>query len=246
MYELAEVRAAIRLVEWSLHPLARPANTPAYRELIARYTSSFAFRDLVHAAAEEWGLQVLDVSSFGIAVAPAETSVFAMTANDYRPSGTADDHLLDGLILIAIQATVYPLAQDLLEDPTVAHHAITAEEVDQTLRSICDHLEQRAQKEPDIPLASVEQRLHAAYLVYKARPQNRTGKNGKPVSSSTIAMIERALKVLQSQGCFLPKRQGKTQSYQPTWRFQIQVQDWSATELYLAIKTILTQPTKEA
>lgn len=245
MYELTDVRAASRLVQWSLRPLARPTNSPAYRELLARYTSSFSFRDLVNGIAEELGLQVLDVGSLGIATTPTEQSIFTFTSNDIQPNGTADDHLLNGLILIAIQATIYPLAQDLADDPTIVREAITAENVDTTLRVLCDRLETQARDQADPTVESVEERLHAAYLVYKARPQTRVAKNGRMTASATLAMIEHMLQLLQSQGFFLLKTRNAVKSYSPTWRFQVQVQNWTATQLYATVKTLLTQETKD-
>src|ERR1019366_9989188 len=120
-----DLYAAGRLIHWALRPTERPTAQSEYRELLARYLENLQFRDIVWAIASGLGLYIINASSLGIVLAPLEGSIFMPKASDYRPSGSAEERLLDGLIHIAIIATIYPRAQDLEEDTVIARLPIT-------------------------------------------------------------------------------------------------------------------------
>src|SRR5260370_35435484 len=84
----------------------------------------------------------------GVVPTPNDDSVFAMTAEDYRRSGGAEDRLIDGFILVAILATFYPRAQDLEEDPLLVRPPVTVEEGERTARMLCERLEEAARTQP--------------------------------------------------------------------------------------------------
>jgi hypothetical protein len=103
-----------RLIQWGLQPLARPAQEPEYHELATMYFDDPAFCTTVQATADGLGLLVLDVSEHCLVLAPREDSAFQFKPADFRPGTTrAEDRLLDGLVQVAIAATVFPRARDL-------------------------------------------------------------------------------------------------------------------------------------
>src|SRR5258708_36922312 len=96
-------------------------------------------------------------------VAPSEDSVFAVAPLNYRPSGSTDERLIDGLIQVAIVATIYPNAQDLEDDATLVRPAIPVDDVEATLQNIYNQLEEPAPRQPDPPLADLEAGHHDAW-----------------------------------------------------------------------------------
>jgi hypothetical protein len=78
------------------------------------YFDDPAFCTTVQATADGLGLLVLDVSEHCLVLAPREDSAFQFKPADFRPGTTrAEDRLLDGLVQVAIAATVFPRARDL-------------------------------------------------------------------------------------------------------------------------------------
>src|ERR1700752_4131394 len=98
-----------RLIQWGLRPKVIPFNEPDYRELIERFIDRPTFRGTVRELAEGLGLSVLQVNDRGIFLGTQQDSVFAQKPSDFRGGrSSADSRLLDGLVQIAIAATIYP------------------------------------------------------------------------------------------------------------------------------------------
>lgn len=116
-----------RLIQWGLRPKANPFNEPEYRELIDCYIDRPTFRALVRELAEGLGLVILTVSERGLFLGTQEQSIFAQRPSDFRSGrATADDRLLDGLVQVAIAATIYPRQRDLDEDALEAKPPISS------------------------------------------------------------------------------------------------------------------------
>lgn len=239
MADLQDLYAAGRLLQWALRPRARPTTDPEYRQLLVRYLDTLAFREIVCTIADGLGLHVVEVSSLGMVLAPTEESVFTMTATDYRASASADDRLLEGLIQVAIATTVFPRAQDLEEDPTIARPSITADEVEATLRDICMHLEEASRGQPDPSIEAETTGLYEAWRVYRDKTSAKTTSGARTSPMTTTRFIERGLEFLQQQGCFLEETRRQRKAYRPTWRYQVMVQEWSATRLYEIVRSLL-------
>jgi len=239
MYNLQDLSAAGCLLQWALRPRARPTTDVEYRQLLERYLDSLPFREIVCAIAEGLGLQVVEVSSLGMVLAATGDSVFTMTATDYRSSTSADDRLLEGLVQIAIAATVFPRAQDLEEDPTIARPAITAEEVEATLRDICARLEETSSGQPDPSLEAQTTGLYEAWRVYHDKASAKTTSGTRASPATTTRFIERGLEFLQHQGCFIEETRRRRRAYRPTWRYQVMVQEWSASRMYEIVRALL-------
>jgi hypothetical protein len=143
MAENNDAFLAGRLIQWGLAPRARPAQEAEYQRLVERYMDREAFRGLVREVSLGLGLLILDVGEHGLILAPAEESLFAFRPAQFRPtSASTDDRLVDGLIQLAIAATIFPRDRDLDEDSSIARPATTVEEVEETLRTICQRLEE--------------------------------------------------------------------------------------------------------
>lgn len=226
-----------RLIQWALRPRAIPFNEPEYRTLVDRYIDQPAFRESVRQFADGLGLVVLDANDRGLFLGTQDESVFAVKASEFRGGrGSAEDRLLDGLVQVAIAATIYPRQQDLDDDSMEAKPPITSAEVDETLRQLCAEFKRRAGDHPDVPSDEIEQGLHEAWRVYESRPSVRTTHQGALSQSSTQGLIRKHLQQLVEHGCFIVTEHGETEMYRPTLRYQIQVRELAATKLYQRVQ----------
>lgn len=221
-----------RLIQWALRPEASPNQNEEYNELVELYLDRLDFREIVDKIAAGLGLVILPDVRLGqsIVLAPKPDSAFLMKMKDYRSSSryTADDRLLDGLIHVAIAATVYPRGTDLIGDSW--RNAVTVNEIETTLRQIAEQLEENSRDNPD-PIEGAEG-LYEAWRVYKNRPAIRETKDGHSAIGTTRRTIEDAFDDLCRQRCF--KKIGET--YQPLWRYQVLIQEFAASRLYQAIQ----------
>jgi len=234
-----ELYIAGRLIQWALRPHARPTAESEYRELLDRYLEQLQFRDAVRAIASGLGLQVIDANLLGVVLVPTEDSIFAAKSSDYRPAANAEERLIDGLIQVAIIATIYPRAHDLEEDSAIARPPITVEDVEETLRNICDRLEDASRGLPDTVANDRATGLYEAWRVYREKASAKTTDNARVSPATTRRAIERSLEFLQQQGCFTHSSHGSREEYRPTWRYQVMIQEWSATHIYNIVRSQL-------
>lgn len=227
--------AAARLLQWVLQPDELPYKNAEYRELLEQFSDQLEFREVVKAVAAGLGLQIIGVpdAKHGMVVAAASDSVFAMRPSEYRANNSEDMRLLDGLIQVAIAATVYPRATDLLTDPRQVRNAVTIEEIELTLRQIVDRIEATQRGQPDPSVDGV----YEAWRVYKHRLSVRVTKDKRAVSTTTSSMIGYALNFLCKQGCFSKER--GSERYRALWRYQVLVQEYAATHMYDVMKKYL-------
>jgi hypothetical protein len=229
-------RSAGRLIQWALRVKAIPFNEPEYRELVDRYIDQPSFRASVRQFADGLGLIILDANDRGLFLGTQDESVFALKPSEFRGRGSAEDRLLDGLVQLAIAATIYPRQQDLDEDSITAKPPITCKEVDETLRNMCAEYKRRAGDHPDIARDDIDQGLQEAWRVYESRPGVRTTQQGSLSQNSTQGLIRKHLQQLAEHGCFIPIEQGETELFRPTLRYQIQVRELGASKLYTRIR----------
>jgi hypothetical protein len=228
-----------RLIQWALRPHARPATEEEYQHLVDRYRDQVLFRECVQAICRGLGIAVTAAGQRGVVLTPDDDSVFAMTAEDYRRSGSAEDRLIDGFILVAILATFYPRAQDLEEDPLLARPPVTFEEVERTLRMLCEHLEEAARTQPDPTVQEVTAGLDEAWRAYQNRVATKTTSDGRASASTTLQMIRRAFGTLQQHGCVSIVSRNGNEAYQPTWKYQIMTQEESVARLARVVHTLI-------
>jgi hypothetical protein len=239
----SEERAAFqagRLIQWGLRPKANIFNEPECRELIDCYIDRPTFRGLVRELAEGLGLVILAANDRGLFLGTQEQSIFAQRPSDFRSGRvTADDRLLDGLAQVAIAATIYPRQRDLDEDALEAKPPITCHEVDEVLRRLCAEYKQRVADAPDAASDDLQRGFQEAWRVYEARPAARTTSQGGLALNSTQGLIRKHLQQLTEHGCFLISGQENHESFRPTLRYQILVQQLAATTLYRQLQSLL-------
>ena len=231
-----------RLIQWGLRPKAIPFNEPEYRELIDRYVDRPPFRAMVREFADGLGLSVLELNDRGLFVGTQENSVFALKPSDFRSGrSSADERLLDGLVQIAIAATIYPRQQNLDEDTLEAKPPITCREVDEVLRKLCLEFKQRVSDDPDATTDDLQRGFQEAWRVYESRPAVRTTAQGSLAMNSTQGLIRRHLHQLVEHGCFTVSGQEPQESFRPTLRYQILVKKLASTTLYRNLQALLDQ-----
>jgi len=213
-------------------------------DLVQQYHGSAAFREIVKSVAVGLRLQVIEVDAMGVVLMAMTDSPFALDPGSLRANSKADDRLLDGLMQIAIAATVYPRSTTLDEDRLLARPPIAALDVENTLRDLCNRLAAEAQDHDDPTVSDVRAGLIEAWRVYERRPPVKKTADDRKARRATINMIERNLESLREHGCFTrvvmtSEDGGEQVQYRPTWRYQVQMQDFTATELFELVTTML-------
>jgi hypothetical protein len=239
----AEARDVGRLLRFGLARHLDRAELAELRELVQAHGASERFRAVMRATAAGLGLVVVEVDVRGVVLVPMEHSPFAMAPGALRNYASADDRLLDGLIMVSIAATVYPRPETLDEDRTIARLPITVADVEQTLRDLCDRLAAEPEGSSDPAASDAKAGLLEAWRVYAKRPAVRKTPDDRKASRTTTRLIEGTLELLREHSCFVKTaRAGGTEAYQPTWRYQVQMQDFAVSELYDVVTALLAAP----
>jgi hypothetical protein len=222
-----------RLLHWGLQPRQRPVQEPEYRELIDRYLDRGDFRELVQAIASGLQLRVLDAGDYGIALGPEGDSAFALRPAEFRPGGSgAEDRLIDGLVQLAIAATIFPTSRDLEDEATRARPPVTVDEIEDNLRRLARRMEQDSKQAPDPKATAEEAGFYEAWRVYQSRLAVVETSDNRQSRRATRRSIQYALDRLFEFGCFLRDARGNQVYYQPTWRYQVQVKELAALHIY--------------
>jgi hypothetical protein len=207
---------------------------------VDRYLDRSDFRALVRAVADGLGLHVLDVGDHGMILAPCEESVFSLRPAQFRPtSSSTDDRLLDGLVQLAVAATVFPRARDLDEDPSIARPPVSVGEIDDTLRRICERIAERNRGEPDPLLDDGSPGLYEAWRVYASRTAVAETRDDRRPARTTRRIVEFNLDRLGDLGCFMRSGEGDEAKYQPTYRYQVLVRELAASTAWGALRSVL-------
>jgi hypothetical protein len=234
------IRDAARLVQWGLRVRARPAQEPDYKRLVDLYHDDPGFRGAVRAVADGLGLVLVDVGEYGAIVAPSDDSVFALRGADFRPtSATVEDRLLDGLIQLAIAATVFPSPRDLEDDPAIARPPVTVTEIEDSLRALCERLAEQSRDAPD-PIQGQEG-FEEAWRIYLRRLDAMETKDGSSARRSTRRLVETNLERLREHGGFVRNNQGEDANYQATYRYQALVRELAANEALRRVREVLVR-----
>jgi hypothetical protein len=228
--ELSGGFRAGRLIHWGLDPKETPASQQEYKDLLDQFMDDMDFQALVRDIAAGMELKILDWGDHGMVLAPTIDSVFAIRGASFRKHATTDERLLDGIIQVAIAATIFPTSQDLEQEATIGRSPLTLGEVEEMLHHICTRMAEKAKGEPD-PIASDEESgLHEAWRVYLAHVSDHQTKTNSSGPKTVRRAIERNLAKLLELGCL--RKQSGDDVYQSTWRYHVLVQDLAATEIY--------------
>ncbi len=228
-----------RLIQWALQPRAHPATKAEYQQLLDRYRDQVLFRECVQAICTGLGIEISAVGPMGIVLTPTDDSIFAMNSSDYRRSGNAEDRLIDGLILVAIIATLYPRAQDLEEDLQIARPPVTVEDVEKTLRLLCEQLETASRHQPDPSVQDVVAGLDEAWRAYHDRVAIKTTTTGRASAGTTLQMINRAFETLERQACVTTSMRDGKKGYRPTWKYHVMVREASVARLATGVRRLV-------
>lgn len=232
------------LIQWALQPRVHPITKAEYQHLLDRYRDQVPFRECVQAICAGLGIEISAVGPMGMVLTATDDSIFAMTSTDYRRSGGADDRLIDGLILVAILATMYPRAQDLEEDAQVVRSSIAVEDVEKTLRTICEQLEAESQHQPDPSVQDLATGLVEAWQAYRDRVATKTTSNGRSAQGTTLQMIQRAFDMLERQACVTTTIRDGKKKYLPTWKYQVMVREASVVRLAGTVRKLVAPEEK--
>jgi hypothetical protein len=167
-------------------------------------------------------------------------SVFALRGADFRPASTSvEDRLLDGLIQLAIAATVFPSSRDLEDDPAIARPPITIDEIVDNLRALCERLAEQARDQPD-PVQGAEG-FDEAWRIYSRRLEAMETKDGSSARRTTRRLVEINLERLREHGGFVRDNRSDDVLYQPTYRYQALVRELAANEALRRVREALAQ-----
>jgi len=235
-----------RLLQWGLDSKARPAQEPEYQELINLYLDRPGFREVVQRVAQGLGLVILDAGEHGIIIGPSDGSVFSLRPADFRPtSASVDDRLLDGLIQLAIAATIFPRARDLDDDAAVARPPTSIDEVEDTLRRLCERMDEEHKGEPDPIISDDNTGLYEAWRVYQKYLPVMETRDSRRAQRTTRRFIEYGLDRLRDFGCFTREEQGDSVLYQPTYKYQLLVKEVAAAKAFQAVQDLLNTDQKQ-
>lgn len=230
-----------RFLHWGLSPGASPVRESEYAEVIQRWLDDGEFRSAAEHVAVGAGLIVVRVTESGIVLMPDVGSVFRMKSGDFRSTTTADDRLLEGFVQLGIAASVFPRPEMLEGDIMTLAPSVSVEYVEETLRQLCAELEAEARDEADPALSEIEQGLYAGWRVYGRRVSEETSRRRSGHATKTL--IQRSLDLLADSGMFLKRTRLGKPTYQPTFRYRVQVQEFSANRAFTLVQDALAAAT---
>ncbi|OIV38530.1 hypothetical protein BIV57_05190 [Mangrovactinospora gilvigrisea] len=185
MTERDDARDAGLLLLYVLNPAALPARNGMYGDLLDRFVADPDFRGICEENYTALGLRVLGARrSAGLIVGADPDSPLAVTGTDrWLRITCSDDRLIYGLSLAGAAAWCYPTAHALTDSAT---RRVTAPDVDRLIRQRATALE----------ASGPDQRLGAAWGVYKPRQQAVTTSQGRLRRTCTVRMCEDTLAML--------------------------------------------------
>ncbi len=239
MLDAGDSYAIGRLIQFALRADTHATTESEYRVLINRYRNDTIFRATVKAVLDGLGLRALQADDFGLILIPESDSIFALKLSDYRYNPTPQQRMIDGLIQIAIMVTLFPRPQDLDDDSIFARPPISINEVDETLRRICERMEIVARDQPDLLDSMRKAGLYDAWRSYAELPITKETKKNYVSPKSAHGMIMHGLDFLHRQGCFTLDQRSGTIRYRPTHRYQKMVQEFAASHIAAVVRELM-------
>ncbi len=227
------------LLRGALTPRSTPIADPAYRAALEAYFGDPRMQDMVRSMALGLGLRVVEAGPRGLVVAPLADSLFAFPGASFRSgANTANERTTDALFLLAIAAATYPRSADLNEDPGVARPPITVDQVELLLR---DAVARHAQAAPpgDQPAAAQVEGLEPVWKHLDRIPDVRDTADGRAGARTSRQKIRRLLDRLTDLGAFTTTTVHGAEAWQPSYRWQVQVQEVAATSIWEEVRQVL-------
>lgn len=207
-----------RLIAMGLAPARRPTHDPEYAELIRRALDEPTFGQVLSAITAGLGLEVLDVSEYGVVFGAGPDSPFGLTVADYKKGLSSERRLVHGLVHVGLAAYLYPRAEDLESDAEVRR--VSVRELDDYLREQCRAL---AGGGVDVPAAHPE--LERAFELYLRWPATQTTASGRRSTRTTQGIITAALEHLAEHGLLRRAGHEGGGTYQALRRYRVQVRE---------------------
>lgn len=126
-----------------------------------------------------------------------------------------------------------------MEDLSTARPPVSADEVEELLRTLCDALEKEAGEAEDPILSDEQERLIEAWRVYQRRISASEVSGGGRPRRATMAVIDYALERLREYGCFVRVEHDGHVLWQPTRRYNVMVQELAATVMFQEVERLL-------
>lgn len=218
------LREAGRLLALGLMPKRRPSNDEEYARLVRRYLDEPGFEEVLRDIAAGLGLEVLDVSEYGIVLGAGEDSPFGLTVADYRASLSKVERLLHGLVQVGLAAYLYPRAEDLESDAEVRQ--VSVADLDDYLRDQCEALRAKSPDKADAPVEQPE--LERALQIYLRWPSTKKTADGRRASKTTQGIIAHALNRLEGHGLLRKVNDNRGGTFQALRRYRVQVRELAA------------------
>ena len=167
-------------------------------------------------------------------------SLFAFTPRDFRPGSatTTEARVLDGLFMLAIVAACYPRAADLADDPRIARPPITVDQVERLLREGAARLAARVDT-GDVTPEQQATGLQPAWRVLARTPDVAATADGRAAPRTSRQRIKRLLERLTELGAFTLTTVHGQEAWQPTYRWQVQVQEYASTAIWEDVERVL-------
>lgn len=236
---------AARLIGLALHLKLDTSQNTDYRNLVARYEASGAFRRLVADIAAGLELEVTgilgDAARGKLVVRPAgPDSPFAALAADFTDASRGLKRGVFALVYVAIAAAFWRTAADL-KAAVDSDMRLTPANVATLLRQLCDRLSAEGEGAAlrDSP------RLRAAWREVRALPEareeaKRAGRN------DLLGLCQIVMDRLADQDMLTTYDIGGGVFYLPTPRFRLQLRETLRHEIHRALLTLVEASPEEA
>lgn len=225
---LADIEDVSAFLAFGVRAKLIPSRSDAYLRLVRRYIADSNFAIRVRAAAEGWGLSVLDVSvRSGLVVAAQSGSLFEIKMDDYVRMASKENRdrekVLHGIVHLAAATLCFPRADDLADDAYIGR--VSAASVDIIVREVCRMLQNRIEGTADSgdPVSGASE-LEEAWRAYTRRPETAAKQN----ATTTLAIARRALRWLADRGLLMPVTEEDGGTYRTTGRYQVLVRELAA------------------
>jgi len=215
-----------RLFHYAFSIRERPGlQNPEYAQLIADYQSHVEMRCIFDSFAEACFLDVLEVSSAGVFLAPKaagrkQTSTFCYRLADYKAFDNAGERILHGVIQLVIAAFVFP-TPERLEDPIDSiGPAVKVQQLVEYLDALLDQFRQRVTGKPaeNPDDDHVWQQLRLLVLEMPTE-------SGKQARHTLTRHVQTACGVLEREGFFRKQeaKPGEQEKFIPLPQYRVHV-----------------------
>ncbi|MDD9945459.1 MAG: hypothetical protein OXU20_30725 [Myxococcales bacterium] len=228
--EHATTEDAAQLVGFGLQPRLRPAESPAYAELLQRYRTEQGLREHTALVARGLGLVVLGETDHGLVLGAQDDGPFSLRLSDYRRSGlSVQERMLHGLIQLAIAAWCFPTAQALDDPDAVLGTRVSTHKLVDYLVGLCEELKDRTEADPEH--GSPE--LQEAWRSVLSRAETR---DGRRAPTTLVGMVAYALEFLERGGLMRRVSDSDGGTWQALGAYRLQVRELAAHALAEAVR----------